>query len=231
VRLGQKRRRFSRTRRCGRFWARAEAARAVQVGLGGGPTRGLRRARRRCARPRARAPPRARAATASTSASTSAGCSLVNMKIRSAPRRAGASNFHIYDPLYRVFNGVHQQSVFGLSSCWLWFCSFLGLFYAVSSSPHDFVFTASDVERETVTAPRGLVWTCTSASASDEADDDSDDERDGGRGCRCRTVARGSVLPAVDGWTRGWTRGWSWTCGHFQCRVYEQQSPPCRSLL
>ena len=24
------------------------------------------------------------------------------------------------------------------------FCSFLGLFYAVSSSPHDFVFTASD---------------------------------------------------------------------------------------
>ena len=38
----------------------------------------------------------------------------------------------------------HRQSVFGLASCWLGFCSFLGLFYAVSSSPHDFVFTASD---------------------------------------------------------------------------------------
>jgi len=29
-------------------------------------------------------------------------------------------------------------------SCWLGFCSFLGLFYAVSSSPHDFFFTVSD---------------------------------------------------------------------------------------
>ena len=38
----------------------------------------------------------------------------------------------------------HRLSVFGLASCWLGFCSFLGLFYAVSSSPHDFVFTASD---------------------------------------------------------------------------------------
>jgi len=47
-----------------------------------------------------------------------------------------------------MFNGIGQsirsQSVFGLASCWLGFCSFLGLFYAVSSSPHDFVFTASD---------------------------------------------------------------------------------------
>jgi hypothetical protein len=42
------------------------------------------------------------------------------------------------------FGKIHRQSVFGLASCWLGFCSFLGLFYAVSSSPHDFVFTASD---------------------------------------------------------------------------------------
>ncbi len=45
---------------------------------------------------------------------------------------------------YHTQSYAHQQSVFGLASCWLGFCSFLGLFYAVSSSPHDFVFTASD---------------------------------------------------------------------------------------
>jgi hypothetical protein len=38
----------------------------------------------------------------------------------------------------------HRLSVFGLASCWLGFCSFWGLFYAVSCSPHDFVFAASD---------------------------------------------------------------------------------------
>ena len=50
---------------------------------------------------------------------------------------------HAWVPL-PVAGGFHRQSVFGLASCWLGFCSFLGLFYAVSSSPHDFVFTASD---------------------------------------------------------------------------------------
>jgi len=38
----------------------------------------------------------------------------------------------------------HHLIVFGLASCWLGFCSFLGLSCAVSSRPHDFVFTASD---------------------------------------------------------------------------------------
>ncbi len=32
-----------------------------------------------------------------------------------------------------------SQSVFGLASCWLGFCSFLGLFYTVSFWPRDFV--------------------------------------------------------------------------------------------
>ena len=39
---------------------------------------------------------------------------------------------------------IRVLSVFGWPVCWLGFCSFLGLFYAVSSWPHDLVFTASD---------------------------------------------------------------------------------------
>ena len=38
----------------------------------------------------------------------------------------------------------HRLSVFGLASFWLGCCSLMGLFYAVSSWSHDFVFTASD---------------------------------------------------------------------------------------